>query len=119
MLILDGAGWHGAKALVLPDNLSLLTLPPPDRVRGRLPDQVRGRLAARNLASLKTLPRTVFRTLLTRRKRLGRSGANWLAISVFDSCDAIVDACCTAWNRFAKDPNTITSITTRSWAQVN
>ena len=28
MLILDGAGWHGAKALVLPDNLSLLTLPP-------------------------------------------------------------------------------------------
>ena len=36
ILILDGAGWHGAKALVLPDNLSLLTLPPPDRVRGRL-----------------------------------------------------------------------------------
>ena len=45
--------------------------------------------------------------------------ANWLAISVFDSYDAIVDACCTAWNRFANDPNTITSITTRSWAQVN
>jgi len=28
MLILDGAGWHGANALVVPDNLSLLTLPP-------------------------------------------------------------------------------------------
>ena len=28
VLILDGAGCHGAKALVVPDNLSLLTLPP-------------------------------------------------------------------------------------------
>jgi hypothetical protein len=28
VLILDGAGWHGANALVVPDNLSLLTLPP-------------------------------------------------------------------------------------------
>ena len=27
VLILDGAGWHGAAALVIPDNLSLLTLP--------------------------------------------------------------------------------------------
>ena len=28
LLILDGAGWHGSNALVVPDNLSLLTLPP-------------------------------------------------------------------------------------------
>ena len=28
LLILDGAGWHGSAALVVPDNLSLLTLPP-------------------------------------------------------------------------------------------
>jgi len=28
VFILDGAGWHGANALVVPDNLSLLTLPP-------------------------------------------------------------------------------------------
>jgi hypothetical protein len=26
VLIRDGAGWHGANALVVPDNLSLLTL---------------------------------------------------------------------------------------------
>ena len=45
--------------------------------------------------------------------------ANKLAISVFDSYDDIVDACCNAWNFFANDPNTVTSITTRSWAQVN
>ena len=28
LLILDGAGWHGSALLVVPDNLSLLTLPP-------------------------------------------------------------------------------------------
>jgi hypothetical protein len=28
ILVLDGAGWHGARHLVVPDNLSLLTLPP-------------------------------------------------------------------------------------------
>ena len=45
--------------------------------------------------------------------------ANWLAISVFDDYAAIVDACCLAWNRFADDPKTVTSITDRQWAQVN
>ena len=105
MLILDGAGWHGAKALVLPDNLSLLTLPPPDRVRGRHYSPDPGSSPGQALNPVEN----VWQYLR----------ANWLAISVFDSYDAIVDACCTAWNRFANDPNTVTSITTRSWAQVN
>jgi hypothetical protein len=53
----------------------------------------------------------------------GRGGwqylrANWRAISVFDSYEAIVDAFCIAWNRFANDPATVTSITTRTWANV-
>ena len=96
MLILDGAGWHGSAALVVPDNLSLLTLPPPDRVRGRL-------------YSPELNPvENVWQYLR----------ANWLAISVFDSYDAIVDACCTAWNRFANNPEIITSITSRTWAKV-
>ena len=45
--------------------------------------------------------------------------ANWRAISVFDDDPAIVDACCRAWNRFADDPKTVTSITERHWARVN
>ncbi len=45
--------------------------------------------------------------------------ANWLAISVFDGYDAIVAACCAAWNRFADDPAAVASITSREWAQVN
>ena len=28
VLVIDGAGWHSAKALTVPDNISLLRLPP-------------------------------------------------------------------------------------------
>ena len=28
LLVLDGAGWHGGGGLVVPDNITLLTLPP-------------------------------------------------------------------------------------------
>ena len=44
---------------------------------------------------------------------------NKLAITVFDSYEHIVEACCTAWNFFATDHDTVTSITARSWAQVD
>jgi len=41
---------------------------------------------------------------------------NYLANSVFDSYDAIVNACCDAWNALIADPDRITSIASRSWA---
>jgi hypothetical protein len=44
---------------------------------------------------------------------------NKLAITVFDSYDHIVEACCAAWNFFASDNDAIASITTRDWAQVS
>jgi transposase len=44
---------------------------------------------------------------------------NRLVISIFVSCDAIVDACRAAWNRFGNDPNTVTSITPRAQAKVS
>jgi hypothetical protein len=89
VLILDGAGWHGSAALVVRDNLSLLTLPP---------------------CSPELNPVENIRQNLR---------ANWRAISVFDSHDASVEACCAAWNRFASDPKPVTSITSRAWAHVN
>jgi hypothetical protein len=89
VLVLDGAGRHGSAALVVPDNLSLLTLPPYSPELNPVEN--------------------VWHYLR----------ANWPAISVPDSGDAIPDACCTAWNRFANDPKTVTSITERSWAQVS
>jgi transposase len=71
VIVLDGAGWHGGKDLVVPDAISLLTLPP----------------YAPELNPVEN----VWQYLR----------ANWLAISVFDGYDAIVTACCAAWNRFA------------------
>ena len=88
ILVLDGAGWHGAKALTVPDNISLLTLPPYSPELNPV-ENVWAYLRANKLAS-----------------------------TVFDSYDDIVEACCKAWNFFANDPKAISSITTRAWAQV-
>jgi transposase len=89
VLVLDGAGWHGGHALVIPDNVSLVVLPPYSPELNPVEN--------------------VWQYLR----------ANWLAISVFDDYDAIVDACCHAWNRFAEKPELVSSITSRQWAQVN
>ena len=85
LLILDGAGWHGSNALVVPDNLSLLTLPP----------------YSPELNPVENV------------------WAYLRAISVFNTYEEIVDACCNAWNFFANDPVAIASITSRTWAQVS
>jgi hypothetical protein len=44
---------------------------------------------------------------------------NRLANRLFDSYEAIVDACCEAWNALLANPDRVASITQRSWAQVN
>lgn len=89
ILILDGAGYHGAHGLTVPDNLTLVPLPP----------------YAPELNPIEN----VWEYLR----------ANKLAITVFDDYDDIVDKACLAWNFFANDPDRIASITTRSWATVN
>ena len=71
VLVLDGAGWHSGRDLVVPDNISLLTLPPYSPELNPVEN--------------------VWQFLR----------ANWLAISVLDDYPTIVDPCCTAWNRFA------------------
>lgn len=88
-LVLDGAGWHAAGDLRVPDNLTLLPLPP----------------YAPELNPLEN----VWQYLR----------GNKLAITAFDGYADIVDKCCEAWNFFADDPDAVTSITTRSWATVN
>jgi transposase len=89
ILVLDGASWHRAQALVVPDNITLLTLPPYSPELNPI--------------------ETVWEYLRS----------NKLAITVFDSYDDIVDTCCDAWNFFADDLATVVSITSRPWAQVN
>ena len=90
VLVLDGAGWHQSGGrLRLPDNISLLKLPPycPElNPVENIWEFLRG---------------------------------NELSNRVFDTYEAILDACCHAWNAFLADPQRIRSVTERQWAQVN
>jgi DDE superfamily endonuclease len=88
-LVLDGAGYHIAAALTIPENVTLVRLPP----------------YAPELNPIEN----VWEYLR----------GNKLAITVFDDYDDIVDKACNAWNFFEQDPNRIASITTRTWATVN
>ena len=68
IILLDQAGWHGAKALVVPNNISLVPLPP------RAPE-LNGQ-------------ENIWQFMRQ----------NWLSNRIFKSFDDIVDHCCYAWN---------------------
>ena len=87
IVVLDGAGWHGAKALCVPDNITLLPLPP----------------YAPELNPIENV--------------WAYLRANRLAISVFETYEDIVTRCCKAWNFFANDTDTVRSITTRDYTK--
>ena len=89
LVICDGAGWHQLGGrLELPDNVSLLHLP--------------------GYAPQLNPVENVWEYLR----------GNHLSITVWDTYDQIVDACCRAWNAFISKPERIFSITNRPWAQV-
>ena len=44
--------------------------------------------------------------------------ANWLSNRVFETYDAIIDAACEAWQKLIAQPQTITSIGMRDWANI-
>lgn len=89
VVILDGAGWHQPGArLRVPDNISLLPLPPYSPELNPVEN--------------------VWQFLRQ----------NHLSNRVYDTYDAIVDACCDAWNALVAEPARITSIATRDWAAV-
>ena len=73
VMVLDQAGWHGARALRVPDNVSLVPLPP----------------YAPEL-------NPVERVWLFLRER-------FLSHRLLGGYDAIVDACCSAWNRLTPE----------------
>ena len=89
MLIFDGAGWHGAKSLQVPDNITFVKLPP---------------------YSPELNPMENVWAYLQSKK---------LAISVFDTYEEILEKCAQVWNFFANDPQLINSITKRDWTKVN
>ena len=85
VVTLDGAGWHQpGDKLKVPDNISLLPLPP---------------------YSPELNPAENVWQYLRQ---------NQLSNRVFETYDAIVDACCDAWNKLIAQPERITSIATRT-----
>ena len=88
VLIVDGAAWHkpGGK-LKVPDNISLLSLPP---------------------YSPELNPTENVWQFLRQ---------NFLSNRVFSCYRAIVDACCEAWNKLIAMPDTIRSIGHRHYAK--
>ena len=84
-LVLDRAGWHGAKELDAPANVTPVHLPP---------------------YSPELNP--VERVWLYLRER-------FLSLRVFADHRAIVDACCAAWNRLAAEPDRLRSPCDQPW----
>lgn len=80
VMVLDGAGWHGSNALVIPANVTLVPLPP---------------------YSPESNP--VERIWLYLRER-------FLSLQVFPDQSAIIDACSNAWNALMAEPGRITSL---------
>ena len=88
-LVFDGAGWHTSPALELPENITPVCLP--------------------SYAPELNPTENIWEYL---RK-------NYLALRVLDDYDAIVDACCKAWNDLIAKPHRLASITQRNWAKVS
>lgn len=86
--VVDGAGWHKiGKHLTVPHNISLLVLPP-------------------------------YSPELNPQENIWQHlRQNYLSNRVFDTYDAILEACCDAWNSLIAMPERITSIATRSWTK--
>lgn len=86
VLLLDQAGWHSSRDLVVPDNITLLPLPP------RSPEL--------------NPVENVWQFMRD----------NWLSNRVFGSYADILDQCCHAWNRLVDQPWRIMSLGFRRWA---
>ncbi|CAK0757153.1 conserved hypothetical protein [uncultured Gammaproteobacteria bacterium] len=87
VVLLDGAGWHIANDLEVPENITLFPIPP---------------------YSPELNPVENIWEFLR---------GNKLAIQVWDDYEAIVNSCCDAWNWLMGMPERITSIASRKWAQ--
>src|SRR4029450_3429504 len=85
VLVLDRAGWHRARALAVPADVTLVPLPP---------------------YSPELDP--VERVWLYLRER-------FLSLRVFADYRAIVEACCAAWTRLVADPGRFRSLCDQPW----
>ena len=86
VLIVDQAGWHLTPKLAIPDNITVLALPP------RSPEL--------------NPVENVWQFMRD----------NWLSNRIFKSYEDIVALCCQAWNNLIDQPWKIMSLGMRKWA---
>jgi transposase len=86
VVIVDQAGWHLSNHLVIPENITLLPLPPKSPELNPVEN--------------------VWQFMRD----------NWLSNRIFDSYSDILDHCCFAWNKLIDQPWKIMSIGLWSWA---
>jgi len=89
VLFMDRAAWHATSKLVMPKNITPISL------TSRTPE----------LNPVENIWQYM--------------RAKWLSNRVFDNYDAIIEAICEAWNNLMGLPDTITSIGMRVWDHVN
>ena len=85
VLLMDQAGWHMTRKLEVPDNISIVPLPP------KCPE-------LNPVENLWQFMRD-----------------NWLSNRIFTSHENIIDLCCEAWNRLVDQPWRIMNIGRRKW----
>lgn len=90
VMVLDRAGWHGARTLIVPANVTLVALPP----------------YAPELNPMEPLEAALSRLYLRER---------FLSLRLLADYEAIVDACCAAWNAVADDVDRLRSLCLHPW----
>ncbi|MCB9026015.1 MAG: IS630 family transposase [Bdellovibrionaceae bacterium] len=88
IVLMDRASWHSTEALNIPENISLMPLPPYSPELNPM-EQVWQQL-----------------------RKIKLSNTN------FDSYNHIVESCCEDWNTFYDQDGNIRNLCTRSWAQI-
>lgn len=84
-LVMDNAGWHTAKELSVPENITIIPLP----------------AYSPELNAMEQVWEWMKQ--------------NYLSNCNFKGYDEIVDKLCTAWNKFLEQPNLVKSICNRKW----
>ncbi|MCK6650637.1 MAG: IS630 family transposase [Bacteroidia bacterium] len=88
IVLMDRASWHTTETLNIPENISLLPLPPYSPELNPM-EQVWQKLKK-----------------------------SYLSNTAFKDYDSIVEACCNAWNVFCDQDGAIKNLCSRSWAQI-
>jgi hypothetical protein len=99
VLLLDQAGWHMSKKLVVPANITLMPLP------AKCPE-LNPAFAKRRRFAVAQGVENIWQFMRD----------NWLSNRIFTFYENIIEHCCQAWNKLTDQPWRIMSIGRREWA---